>query len=100
MVGKSPAWRQLAAELGLNCKETRGPSRLRRRKIGLEIALEQQAVEQSAPVVDRVRREKIIESAHRRLSREVAEATVEKLMRGEMTDEGAEETIEIAASSQ
>jgi hypothetical protein len=57
MVGKSPAWRALADELGITSNRSSGKS-----KIGLDIALEQQAEEAGDTTANKVEKRDIIKA--------------------------------------
>ncbi len=92
MVSKSPVWCGIAGALGLR-------EAAAKKKIGLNIAMEERAVAAPVTEVDRViRRETvgIIRQAFPDTSqgRACAEATIEKLTRGEMTDDQAREMVE------
>jgi hypothetical protein len=93
MVSRSPAWRKIAKELQLPRKGNLGTGRPR--KVGFEIAAEDKAEAQTGAVVDEVARRETINLVRRRLDPQAAEATIEKLERGEMTDEQAREMAEM-----
>jgi hypothetical protein len=99
MVSKSLAWGQIADELGLRGGRTKTGTAGRRR-IGMDIASEEQAVEsRDGPLEQLVRRETIamIETS---MSPKAAEATIEKLRRGELEDDRARELAEACADQQ
>jgi hypothetical protein len=92
MITKSPEWQAIADELRL----PRGKRKARPKvgkKIGHDIAVEQQAVDVGVPIVDQVVRNETIRLIRKSMSNTEAEATVEKLVRGDMTDEQARELI-------
>jgi hypothetical protein len=94
MVSKSPVWQELANELGLR-RATGRHRPLRHKRIGLDIALEEQAVAASEPPVDQAIHLETIRLIEKSMSETEAEATLEKLQRGEMTDDQARELMEV-----
>lgn len=94
MVTKSTEWQGIADVLGL-AKRSGSPSQPRPTKIGLDIAIEKQGEAAAVPAIDQaIRREtiKIVKAAMERVS---AEATIEKLDRGDMSDDQARELADI-----
>ena len=94
MVSKSPVWQGIADALNLRkSKVTRGA------KIGLDIAIEEKAQQDSVPVIDSAIRCETIEMIESRLPRAEAEPIVERLHRGDMTDSQARELVAILSES-
>lgn len=100
MVSNSSVWREIADELRLGgSRKTVGSSAGKR--IGMEIAIEETAIEACEPVLDKVVQEETISLVNRTMPKAEAEATIEKLMRGEMSDDQARELTDVfAAQSQ
>jgi hypothetical protein len=97
MVTKSEPWQEIAAELQLS-RNLKGRSPLNRSKrIGLSIAEEQKALDKtgSPQVLDQVISNETISLMRRELPPEVAEEAINKLERGEMTDDGARHLIDL-----
>lgn len=92
MVSKSPEWQAIADELKL----PRGKTTARRPKgkVGLEIALEEQASERSESAADVVVQAETIRLIQSSMSATAAEATIERLRRGEINDDQARELVE------
>ncbi len=102
MVSKSIVWLELAETVGLPRKSKEGLHQGPRRKIGLDIALEQKASGDGSSQLDTVVRretqdiiETAIQSAGTKKLREQVEATRDKYELGEMTDEQALATIDL-----
>jgi hypothetical protein len=65
------------------------------KRIGLEIALEEQAEELGDPVVDEAVRRETIRIVRAELGSAQAEPIIEQLLRGEMTDEQSRQLVDI-----
>lgn len=96
MVTKSPDWQAIATELKLPRPSGRRGTTTPQR-IGVEIALEEQAVAASETVVDQVVRRETIRLINTSMPAAEAEATIEKLERGEITDEQARDLVAVHA---
>lgn len=96
MVTYSPAWQKIADELGLRGRSSKSGSP-REQRIGIDIALEKQALATGESAVDQVVRRETIALVKKSMPALEAEATVEKLQRGEITDDQARELIEVSA---
>jgi hypothetical protein len=99
MVTKSPAWQSIADELGLRSRKpvaTHKPTQ----RIGLDIALEKQAEATSGTAIDDAIRRETIRLVRTSMPQAEAEATIEKLQRGEMSDDAAREVIRIYSEQQ
>lgn len=92
MVTNSPVWQGIADALGLRKGRRR---RLQQQRIGLDIALEEQAVADDQPALDQVIRRETIALVEKSMPKEEAEATIEKLHRREITDDEARELVEL-----
>ena len=100
MVSRSKPWLEMAQELKLDCKANRQPKE--RKQIGMDIALEESLRSGENPVVDQAiqretnqrQRGMLISSIRQRLPTEQAEATIEQLERGDMTDEQVIELLD------
>lgn len=88
MVSKSPEWRRISEELDL------GNSRMRK-KTGIETAIEDKAGSTSQPVVDQAIRRETIGIIRKKMESAEAEATIEKLQRGDISDDAAREIAEV-----
>jgi len=99
MVSNSPVWQAIADELKL-----RGPTRATARRpiqrTGLDIAMEDQAQATSAPILDQAVQQETIRLIERSMPAAEAEATIEKLQRGEITDDAARELVDVFAQQQ
>jgi hypothetical protein len=89
MVTKSPPWQQIAAELRLSKKNGRATVH----RIGMTVALEQAAVAGGESEVENVIRRETINLVEQSMPQQEAEATIEKLHRGEMTDNQVREMV-------
>jgi hypothetical protein len=96
MVTKSPEWQAIAAELNLPRLSGRG-STGKPARVGSEIALEEQAIAASVPAADQLVRRETIQLIEAAMPADVAEPTIEKLLRGEITDDRARQLIEVYA---
>ncbi len=93
MVSNSPVWQAIADELKLRgSPKARGPSLQQR--VGIEIAIEEKAMSTGEGVVDQVIRDETICLVKKAMPKVEAEATIEKLTRGEISDDRARELIE------
>lgn len=92
MVTSSPDWQAIAAELKLSRMPSRGGT-MKLARIGTEIALEEQAAGASMSVVDEVVRRETIQIIQASMPTDVADATVEKLLCGENTDDQARQLV-------
>lgn len=92
MVTYSPAWQQIANELGLRGSQKGKLARAQR--VGLSIAIEQAAM---ASEEDEVVRRETVELIKKSMPPEAAEPTIEKLYRREITDDEAREIIDTYA---
>jgi len=97
MVSGSPVWQAIADELGLRGRSTahRHPQR-----IGFDIALEDQAEATSEPVLDQTIQRETIRLIEKSMPAKEAEATIEKLQRGDLTDDAARELVEVLVQQQ
>jgi hypothetical protein len=93
MVSKSPAWREIADALRLRGD---GLRRLKTSdKIGFDYAENQKASSAADPTASAVELRDAINLVRRKLKGERADAIVERLERGDMTAEQAEELVEM-----
>jgi hypothetical protein len=99
MVSNSPVWQAIADELKL-----RGPSRSTPRRhsqrIGLDIAMEDQAQATSAPILDQAVQQETIRLIEKSMPATEAKAIIEKLGRGDITDDAARELVDVVAQQQ
>lgn len=101
MVSGSSVWQAIADELGL-----RGPSSSRSaanrhsKRVGLDIALEEQAEATSEPVLETAIRRETIQLIETSMPATEAQATIEKLQRGDLTDDAARELVDILVQQQ
>lgn len=96
MVSSSTVWQDIADELGI----PRGPRKSghpRKQWIGMDPALEEQAVASGESAFDEVVRRETIALVEKSMPAAEAEATIEKLQRGEITDDQAHEISEALA---
>ncbi len=90
MVSRSPVWQGIRDALGL------GKTTVPRKQIGLDVAVEEHAKAECESEVDKaIRRETIGMVRNSTLPIPQVEATIEKLTRGDMTDDEAREMIAI-----
>ena len=94
MVSRSTVWQEIANDLGLQGGAKKAKS-AQGRQVGLELALEEQA--KDIPVVDQIVRLETTRLVEAGMPRKEAEATLEKLHRGEITDDQAQELVEVYA---
>jgi hypothetical protein len=94
MVSNSPVWQEIADELGLRGQTASRPS-AGRSKVGLDVALEKHAEATPESVVDDVIRRETIRLIRTAMAGEEAEATIEKLQRGDFDDEAARDLIDL-----
>jgi hypothetical protein len=92
MVTKSPDWQQLADELGLSRGKDRNVPK--RKRVGLDIALEESAAK-SQPVLELAVRQETVQLVKSSMSQSEANAVVDRLQRGEITDDQARDLIEL-----
>ena len=97
MITKSPAWQEIAAELGL----PRGKqlSKLRQR-VGLDMALEDDVDAANRPVINQVIENETIRLIRKYMPTETAECILERIERGEITDDEARELVAQVKSQQ
>jgi hypothetical protein len=96
MVTKSVAWQEIADDLKLRQRHIRRlPAATRR--IGLEIALEQQTDIAPKPVLDQVVRRETIAMLEQALPAKEAQETADKLRMGAITDDEARELVAVVA---
>lgn len=88
MVSKSPEWQRIADELGLR-KQKAVAGKSHKQRIGIDIALEEQAQATGSTAIDAAVRRETIDIVNRAMPAAEAEATVEKLQRGEISDDSA-----------
>ncbi len=93
MVTNSEVWQELADELLLARGKGRNASRLK--KIGFEIAMEAQASEVSPQPIDAAVRSETIRLVHSSLPIDQSEPILEKLQRGEITEDEARAMIDL-----
>ena len=98
MVSYSPVWQAIADDLGL--RRTKKDKSHRGQRIGMEIALEEQAVATSHSAADEASWRETIQLIEAAMPQTEAEATIEKLHRGEMTDDQAREVIRAYAEQE
>lgn len=96
MVTKSPAWQSIADDLRLR-EVTRGSGRTTGKRVGLEIALEEKAVEAYPGSLEIAVSAETVSLIRKVMPELAAETTIEKLERGEITDEQARELIDAVA---
>ena len=94
MVTKSAVWQAIRDELGLG-RQSRRP-----KKTGLDIALEDKAVATNNPVVEQAIRRETVQLVRKSMDAEKAEATIEKLQRGDISDDKARELAVVVAEQQ
>jgi hypothetical protein len=94
MVTNSPAWQEIADELGLRGRSSKTIPAMEQR-IGMDIALEEQSVACSETVVDLAIRRETVALIVRTMPSEAAQATIEKLDRGEISDDKAREVVRL-----
>ena len=92
MVTKSPVWQAIADELGISRGKERKQASLQ--KVGLDIAIERQSTESSVSGLDVAVRNETIKLVRKAMGREEAEAIVERLRDGTITDDQARELAE------
>ncbi len=93
MVTNSAVWQAIADELRLPRGKYRNAPKLR--KIGLDIAMEAQASHVSPQPFDSAVRRETIRLVHSSLPADQSEPILEKLQRGEITDDEAMEVIDL-----
>jgi hypothetical protein len=96
MVTNSPVWQRIANELRLRGRSRKGHHAVKQR-IGVDIALEEQAIAAGGSAVDEVVRRETIALIEKSMPSAEAEATVEKLQRGDITDDQARDLIKLTA---
>jgi hypothetical protein len=96
MVSNSTVWQGIADDLGLRGCTKKG-GRARGQRSGMEIALEEQAVASGNSAADQAIRRETIRLIEGAMPQKEAEATLEKLQRGEITDDQARELVEVHA---
>ncbi len=94
MVSKSPVWQAIADELHLRAESGPRPTSMGNR-MGIELAVEQQGLAASDPVVDQVIRRETIQLIKKSMVSNDAVATVEKLERGQISDDQARELVQV-----
>ncbi len=99
MVTNSPVWGGIADELGLRGRSSRTKP-ANGQRIGMDIALEKQAVGTSQPVMDQVIRRETVRLIQQTMPTAEEEATIEKLQRGDITDDAARALVEVFAQQQ
>lgn len=99
MVTKSPEWQCIAKELGLRNQKS-GGGRSRKQRIAMDIALEEQAQAVGSTETDAAIRRETTALINRSMPPTEAEATVEKLQRGDISDDDARELVEIYADQE
>jgi hypothetical protein len=99
MVSGSPVWQTIADELTLRGR-SRSTSTQKSQRIGLDIALEDQAEATSAPILDQAIQQETIRLIEKSMPAKEAEATIEKLRRGEITDDKARDLVEVFSQQQ
>jgi hypothetical protein len=99
MVTNSSAWQKIADELGLRGEpDSNYPPPGGR--VGIEIALETQAVESCESGLDRAVKRETIAFIKKKMPPNEADATIEKLQRGEITDDQARQLVDLYADQQ
>lgn len=99
MVSNSAVWQELADKLGLRGR-TKKSRHARGHRIGMGIALDKQAVAAGGTAVDQAIRRETIDLVTKAMPEAEAEATIEKLQRGDITDDQARELVEEFAEQQ
>jgi len=94
MVSKSPAWRGIAKALDLE-KPTKRPD-----KIGHDMAVERASEDRSVPADEAAIRRETIGLIERAMPKKEAQATIDRLERGEMSDDEARELIDVVEQQQ
>ena len=97
MVSNSLVWQRIAEELKLQGVR-KGQTRSSKQRIGLDIAIEEKAEATGESVVDQVVRDETIRLLKKSMPAAAAEDAIEKLVRGEISDDQARELIEIFAT--
>jgi len=92
MVSKSPAWRSIAAELGLGKK----PAKLRQR-VGEDIADEKKSAGQGDTTAHNVRRNETLERIKEILPKEAADEAIAKLESGTTDDDAVDRMLKLYA---
>ena len=93
MVSKSPAWVEIANKLQLPRHQKGGESKFSR--MGLDIALEKHAERTSEAPEDVAVKAETVKLIQKRMPREAAEAMVDRLIRGDLSDEDAREIVQM-----
>ncbi|MCC7083664.1 MAG: hypothetical protein IT427_01505 [Pirellulales bacterium] len=99
MVSGSSVWQTIADELRLRGR-SRSTSINKSQRVGLDIALEDQAEASCAPILDQAIQQETTRLIEKSMPAKEAEATIEKLRRGEITDDKARELVEVFAQQQ
>jgi len=94
LLSKSPDWHAIARELNLPCKANR-IARAKPKRIGAEIASEEAAVESSTSILEQLVLDETVQLIRASMPSQFVEATIDKLMRGEMTDDQARQLVDL-----
>ena len=92
MVGNSTVWQAIADQLGLHRSKP-----AKKKRIGIEFALEKQGVASSKSAVDQAIQRETVAMVNNGMPEKEAEATIEKLLGDEITDDEARELIDVCA---
>jgi hypothetical protein len=95
MISKSEAWREIAAELGLNRKAESHPRQGRARRMGTDIAFEEEAEKAGDTVAQQVDQNETIRLARQKLPKRLAEEIINRLIDGVITDDQARQQIDL-----
>ena len=96
MVTNSTVWQEIALDLDLDCEAKRGKASPKK-KVGHKIALDDTAEARGDTTASQVDRNETIQLLNLHLAPDAAEATLDKLERGLMTDEDARKMVEEVA---
>jgi hypothetical protein len=99
MVSKSPAWQEMADELGLPRKGRKKRPLDKNKRIGYGFAEEEKAEAMGEQTVDKVLRNETIAQIRQNMDPKDAEATLNSLESGGITDDGAREIVQLYIAS-
>ncbi|MFL5330872.1 MAG: hypothetical protein ACJ8C4_18400 [Gemmataceae bacterium] len=98
MVSGSPVWREIAEELGLAGKNK--SKHATRKKIGIEIAIEEHSSSTSKSVGDTVIRNETIALIQKVVSKREADQIIDKLVTGAISDDEARQIADLMLNSE
>jgi hypothetical protein len=93
MVTKSPEWQAIAEELRLSRGKDR--NQMKRQKVGLDIAIESEASKNTQSGIAVVVQNETIRLIQSSMPKTEASPLIEKLQRGEITDDQARAVVEV-----